>query len=607
MNHVLQHIVFPDDASLLDHQELFYRAPGALQSDTETPNLHLKAGSRIEFNTYLNGLSSLKWKTYTGAEEIALHLCITGNIELKLCGYSLKGEEPVSTVLVTKSFQCDSKMEISIVYPENCYQMLAFEIIADTETILFGGYYSAKLPESSLHGVELAITTTTFRKEEYIKKNVNRIRTGLIERFPEESAHIQMHVVDNGRTLKDEDIPADPHFHLHSNPNAGGSGGFARGMMECMHQTPKATHVLLMDDDVLILPESLYRTYQLLKALKPEFRECFIGGAMLQLEKKNIQHEDIGCITNKNMFKNVKPRWNHYLLKDNLANEKEYLEKNTYQAWWYCCIPMQIIERNGLPLPLFIRGDDAEYSLRAQAKIITMNGICVWHMGFVGKFNPVYDVYFFCRNPLIGQAVTGIASDVDMLVSLKRTFRANLLRHAYVYSEFALRAFEDYMKGPEFFQQQNGEQIISELSALKYTLKPFEELPVPQEIFNDTPGEDLPRTKWNTLLYRLTYNGHLFVPKSLLRKEPVVTSFEDYTPEKTALRKTIVVEDPINQKACCWEIDQKRFRELMTRYSRDLLYYKANKKRIVRQYRMSRYTITSEVFWKNYLELEINK
>ena len=42
-----------------------------------------------------------------------------------------------------------------------------------------------------------------------------------------------------------------------------------------------------MDDDVMILPESLIRTYNLLKIVRPEYEHHFISGAMLFYEEMN--------------------------------------------------------------------------------------------------------------------------------------------------------------------------------------------------------------------------------------------------------------------------------------------------------------------------------
>ena len=43
-----------------------------------------------------------------------------------------------------------------------------------------------------------------------------------------------------------------------------------------------------------------------------------------------------------------------------------------YAGWWYCVIPTATIEREGLPLPLFVRSDDAEYALRCKPKFMSM-------------------------------------------------------------------------------------------------------------------------------------------------------------------------------------------------------------------------------------------
>lgn len=44
-------------------------------------------------------------------------------------------------------------------------------------------------------------------------------------------------------------------------------------------------HALLMDDDIVIEPEALVKTYQILTLLKDEYEDAFIGGAMLRLDK----------------------------------------------------------------------------------------------------------------------------------------------------------------------------------------------------------------------------------------------------------------------------------------------------------------------------------
>jgi len=131
-----------------------------------------------------------------------------------------------------------------------------------------------------------------------------------------------------------------------------------------------------MDDDVIILPESIKRTYALLRFIKNEYKDYFIAGAMLRMDEMNVQHEDGGFMTKYvNLCHSQKPVRNMNLWDNVLKNEQDYTQDNAYAAWWYCCTPIKLIRRDNLSLPLFFRTDDIEFGLRNKAKLITMNGI----------------------------------------------------------------------------------------------------------------------------------------------------------------------------------------------------------------------------------------
>ena len=84
-------------------------------------------------------------------------------------------------------------------------------------------------------------------------------------------------------------------------------------------------------------------------------------------------------------------------------------------------------------MPIFVRGDDVEYGLRCNPGFITMNGICVWHMGFAGKFNVGMDHYQVNRNLLINQAVTGLIDDVNVIRKTQLDFRKHILRLSLIH------------------------------------------------------------------------------------------------------------------------------------------------------------------------------
>ncbi len=605
MKQVIQHILFPDDESLYDYRDMFYHGDRGVFEE-KGGFLCVGRYGFVEFNTYFNGVSYGKWQQYTNIEKVYLEIDVEGECEIILCGYSLKRNDiPARKILGKKRINAKEKTTVYMEYPENQEQMLSFEIHTLSDVKIYGGHYSGNFDEQDERTIELAVATTTCWKEEYIKKTVIRLKKGILDLDEEIGHHFRIHIVDNGRTLSREDFPEDDRIYYHPNKNVGGSGGFARGMIECRHQTPKATHVLLMDDDVIILPDSIFRTYVLLKNIKSEYKNSFIGGAMLLLEEKNIQHEDIGTINNMGMCTPLKPRWNHFWLRDNLLNERFYKGENMYQGWWYCCIPMNVIEENGLPLPLFIRTDDIEYSARCKADIITMNGICVWHMEFYGKYNGSIDIYQVDRNFLIAQATTGVYPECDFLkMRLKKFYRDNILKHEYGTAELSLRAFEDYMKGPRFIMQDKGESIIKENAKFNNDFKPlneFEQMGV--DVYSD-PYWDGQRGKAKKWIYRITYNGHRFYPKKFLSKEPVIIPFDcGYTPSKMAMKKTFIAVNPATKQGCIKELNKEKFKELQKRYHKDMRYYSKNGEKIKNSYKKARDTITSEAFWKKYLEI----
>ncbi len=84
-------------------------------------------------------------------------------------------------------------------------------------------------------------------------------------------------------------------------------------------------------------------------------------------------------------YRRVKEDLNVGKLSDILENERTNVEVDqAYGAWWYSCIPVKAIEKNGLPMPFFIRCDDVEFGMRNKPVYMTMNCICVWHASFEG-------------------------------------------------------------------------------------------------------------------------------------------------------------------------------------------------------------------------------
>jgi galactofuranosylgalactofuranosylrhamnosyl-N-acetylglucosaminyl-diphospho-decaprenol beta-1,5/1,6-galactofuranosyltransferase len=125
-----------------------------------------------------------------------------------------------------------------------------------------------------------------------------------------------------------------------------------------------------------------------------------------------------------------------------------------YNGWWMCLIPLDVIRKAGLPLPLFIKWDDAEWGLRAKTlglRTVTLPGVAVWHVPWHEKDDTIdWQAYFHERNRLLSGL---LHSRFPRGGSLIRESMQACLRHLacmqYSAAELVLRAVEDLLSGPE--------------------------------------------------------------------------------------------------------------------------------------------------------------
>lgn len=605
MEQMIQHLLFPS-GELKDQWELFYKGSrGVIGEEEQRLYVAFPRYEYAGFYTYLNGCSLRKWKQYTQIKTVRLVLELEGECRITFSGYSKNNIMPEKTIFETRQYEQTGRRQIAFTYPETDCQIVGFEIECLSEVIVFGGGYIGITEENCVPNVvELAVGTTTMKKEAFITKNIKALYEGILSSDDEISQHFHIHIVDNGRTLKRGDFPEHSAITLHPNKNVGGSGGFARGMIEALNQTPRATNVLLMDDDVLVIPDSIYRMYQLLRFMKGKYRDVFIEGAMLYYEDRNCQHEDIGTISGKADIGPLKPRYCLTELDAVLSNERQFPKHpNQYGAWWCCCIPATQIDRNGLPLPLFIRSDDIEYSLRCKPDIITMNGICIWHMGFTAKYNASFDLYQLSRNFFIARATTGTFQNIDLLRDFVHKFRMAMFSFNYNAAELLIRAMEDYLKGPGFISVDSGEKLVQQNAGLNETMENV--FKVSEEYFNlNTVFEDTGRSKLKRLLYGLTFNGQRFFPEALLRKDPVYIPFNYvYTPSKLAFHKKLISVNPDTRLGAVRIMDRRKFRYELKRFHEVMRRYQREHKNVDARYKAARKYLTSEVFWRKYLEI----
>ena len=427
-------------------ESLYFSLKGSVLIDN---SIELKSGGYIDFFSTFNLFNIDRWQKYTFAENLTLCLELIGTFRIRLFSHSVnkKGVEPVFDKIET--------VKGSIVIPVPLLEsggIYSLKIDALEDGLVLGGGWYVSTAKNVERNNRVAIVICTYRREEYLEGNLKILQGTLPE-------GCGVFFVDNGRTLTDKLTDSfDDRFHFYSNPNTGGSGGFTRGLMEVLDHKGKWSHVLFMDDDIIIEPAALKRTGSFLKMLKPEYYEYFLSGAMLRLDYPTIQHESVS-------------RWNGLRIRgfnkdldlslpyQILKNERDSKKNNLYAAWWYCVIPIMDNMSEDLPFPMFVNGDDIEYSLRRAKGIIRLNGVSVWHEPFHLKMNAVKHFYLTTRNVM----VINMLHNYSRLHTLLNFYLRMVLqlRHGNMEGiKLIARGFEEFLKGPEVFMSEENSRLF---------------------------------------------------------------------------------------------------------------------------------------------------
>lgn len=587
----------------------------------------------VDFTTYFNALSVLKLRRYTRATGFTLHLEARSKapaLVMQTVADRL-ATEPQPVPFVNETVPGDGKWhQLALKLDVDEHAVLAgFRIETGAETSIRDGWYEVEY-EGEANPVELAIATTTFRKERFIERNIELVRTELLQSDDDIAQHLTMHVVDNGSTL-DAAALSDGRITVSPNENVGGAGGFARGMIESLEQAVPATNVLLMDDDVEVSPESIRRTYNLLRIVNDEYRDAFVSGAMLNMEDVQDMKEDTGFISpTEGSCVPAKPPLQVTKFLDAVYNEcyseEEVIpaDAHRYAAWWYCCIPASTIRREGMPLPIFVRYDDVEYGIRCNPKFMTMNGLCVWHAKFEIRYNAGVERYQTVRNSCIGQAVTGLAPSMDtMLTGMRKMVNLELRKFNYTDAELALAGFEDFLKGPRFIEEPVVQEKFMWANRAKEQMVDFATLTVqleemgihdfdPDTLTRQRIDLNLPRSMRQRAYDYLTANGQrvaLLEQKTADESQPedfglINHQGWEYQAGSIHGQDVIVSIDWSTRKGVVRTKDTDRYRGVLKRMRRDLAYWRKHEQELMDAWQQAAPMLKSVPFWKRYLHMD---
>lgn len=525
------------------------------------------ADGSTSFDTYFNIFACALWKKYTTAEGFALHIncCGEGDVTLFADGNA-----------IAQAHVQEGWHKI----PFDPKDAQAVWLHAGKGVEISEGEFTAE--GGDVRDVEIALNICTYRREEYVYRNTGLIREKIWNNDASPlKEHLQVFISDNAGTLDFIDGA-----HTYVNKNVGGSGGFARGLMEILDEG-RATHAVFMDDDITIMPESLERLYAFLRIVRAEYSLSPIGGAMLRLDRPCMQHESLA-------------KW-HGLLSTSLRTDcdlsarKNVIENLTgedadYSAWWFSCVPTSLAREKGLPLPIFVRMDDVEYGLRMGVSPIALPGVCVWHEPFERKHSAGTE-YYHARNSLIVNSLR--TPEMPAAKFLGRLLLGTLMRYRYVHAEMVLNGIEDYLKGPEYLMNLDPQEMNASLAKLK--IEKLSRIDA-QALEKTAAMRDTAKSK---IISLLTMNGAIFPAGGQAWVQAHINPVCAHFRKKEAMN---VISD--TGLGFTVRRDNKKGMKLGVRAIRTILKLRREWPAVSAKWRAAESTLTSREFWRKYLGID---
>lgn len=445
---VLQRVMFSPLTPIASERLYADVVEGNVLGLTRT-SITISAYATASTRTYFGRFPAAFYQRWTTVRSIRIRALVSGSGRLRIFASDDIDRE---RIIGSQSFSTETPEEIVIP--------------ASIDRFLDGGFIwvSIESGEGPVTVEDLHITTDAVAKErahDIVVCTFNRTAECLatLESFASDELVLKqsraIYVVDQGdKAVADESgFPAvaeqlGDRLKYIRQPNLGGAGGFTRGMYESVAASSDSVDMVLMDDDIVLEPESILRMMAFARfTLQP----IIVGAQMLYLYHPNLLHTAAETANLERLRAGIPVNPDEHEM--DLTEELPYRwAEGGYNAWWTCLIPSEVVERIGYPLAMFFQWDDIEFGLRARAQGIptaTLTGAAVWHADFALKDRDDWSRYFSTRNSLIVAALHGRRAVPGKAVyHLARDIVQLLLAMQYGLVATLLIGIEGFLEGP---------------------------------------------------------------------------------------------------------------------------------------------------------------
>ena len=437
--------------------------------------LRMEPGTKLETDAYFNAFFLNFWQRWARIGRVGVACQATGSFLLEIRGHFGDGELRPIGEWASEEAAGNHLFWIDLPKGEAPLRLSLRIRALSGMTVRDLGFVTDRAP---FRPVRMSVGIVTHERESHLERTVGALAGVKLET----GELLRVHVINQGSPFRSaglRSILEAPLFQVVEQANLGGCGGFTRTMVEAMDAANRPTHLLLMDDDILLDPRLLARVAAFAGQATADVA---VGGQAIELERPNILQEAWG-----ELGQNWLPRMvgaNHDLASADALDFWRNPPDAHYNGWWFCLIPTRAISRCGLPTPVFIRGDDIDYGLRLRAAavpVVPLPGLGVWHASV--RYKHVGLVQFYdLRNVLITAASNPLIADLPGPLYVLGWVMHHLLVHRYRAAAASLRAISDFRAGPDIALKASGAALHRALSA------ELDRLPMPERA---APGADL--------------------------------------------------------------------------------------------------------------------
>ncbi|NGY61661.1 glycosyltransferase family 2 protein [Lentzea sp. NEAU-D13] len=445
----------PRDEDPLDVRPLYLDEPENVHSHVSSRRaVTVPTSAKVSFASYFNAFPASYWKRWTIVEDVVLRMTVRGAGRIDVYRSKANGDTVHLDGQVIRSPKAWSQVEVPVsLKPFEDGGWIWFDVFTDDTTMEIDE--AAWTTDQPLPAQTVAIGMTTMRPVDAV------IALRALGEDPAVFSVLKKVFVADQGSVKvrntpgyDEAVKAlGDKLEIIEQDNLGGSGGFTRGLYEAIEHTD-ADQIMLMDDDIRLEPDAVLRSNAFARAAA---QPVIVGSHMLNLQARARLHSMGEVVDLGTCYWRAAPGalTDHDFGAESLRETEELHARidATYNGWWMCLFPREVVQRTGYPLPLFIKWDDAEYSLRALEKgypTVSLPGSAVWHMPWTDKNDATdWQAYFHTRNRLI---LAALHSPYDVRSTLLKQGLKLSLRHllSMEYSTVVVqqKAIEDFLAGP---------------------------------------------------------------------------------------------------------------------------------------------------------------